>query len=409
MAEPEYRYGVTGFVKLLPDRAEKYSNFNSLYWLKEHSVLLYLASFRTDSIIRFTGCKFLVAQHPEDKIMERYLNITFPRYPTTLQNRKFYTDKNVLQFLADMSAAVAFLHEHHIMHRDIKPANIAINADNRPILIDFSHAHRKVFEISTLNSEVITYPYRAPEVFAYCRKEEPTYDESVDVYSLGMVLFEIICGSSFEHFYTAHLPNEEKYKSYEELVKNPADFYRKLKETYSIRQRSFSMCNQYFKWITRMIANVPGDRITAEELNREVWQFAESKGIQLERSVHGEHQPLALPELKKDPVDEEFLSECINYAETTKQKFSMVFELSRVKALIKILVQDGFITDQNYVNTVPAVLIIVETVLYDDFTELYDDYEVVNIQFIIGAIADAIVKYDRVMYSKEACVSYDRT
>lgn len=149
--------------------------------------------------------------------------------------------------------AIAFLHNNGIIHRDIKGDNIMLDFDNEtgeffPVLIDFSlakiigpqvfssssHANAigrvktlacDIFEESTHTPEVGTPTYRAPEVVA----NEPYHFPS-DMYSVGVVLLEILRGRTLE-------VNKDKesskliMKSLEELPDQPfANLVRGLLE-----------------------------------------------------------------------------------------------------------------------------------------------------------------------------------
>ena len=79
-----------------------------------------------------------------------------------------------------------------ILHRDIKPANILISQGVYK-LADFGFA---VSEITPLNKSILqnfsvgTPLYMAPETVIY-----NTYNEKTDVWALGIVLYEMLCGS----------------------------------------------------------------------------------------------------------------------------------------------------------------------------------------------------------------------
>ena len=98
----------------------------------------------------------------------------------------------VLKILKDVSGALAFAHQRGIAHRDIKPGNILL-ADGHAILADFGIARA----VST-TATPLTESGVAPGTPAYMAPELPT-DERADVYALGIVAYEMLCG---------HLPSE---------------------------------------------------------------------------------------------------------------------------------------------------------------------------------------------------------
>ena len=99
-----------------------------------------------------------------------------------VQNNKL-TRKDVTQLGIDMCKALELCQKYNIVHRDIKPENIFVskNGDNK--LGDFGIA--RTVEKTTINlSKKGTYTYMAPEIY---RGDE--YGSSVDIYSLGLVLY----------------------------------------------------------------------------------------------------------------------------------------------------------------------------------------------------------------------------
>ncbi|MCB1560127.1 MAG: serine/threonine protein kinase, partial [Xanthomonadales bacterium] len=93
--------------------------------------------------------------------------------------------------------AVAYAHRRRIIHRDLKPGNILVNQDGKPKVIDFGVA-RAVEEDGptrtrmTCAGELVgTLQYMSPE---QCTENADAIDIRSDVYSLGLVLFELLTG-----------------------------------------------------------------------------------------------------------------------------------------------------------------------------------------------------------------------
>ncbi len=96
--------------------------------------------------------------------------------------------------LRDVAMAVHHAHEEKILHRDLKPANILVDATNKPYVMDFGLAKAADPEVGTsLTSEglvVGTPAYMSPEQARGLK----TVDRRTDVYSMGVMLYEILSG-----------------------------------------------------------------------------------------------------------------------------------------------------------------------------------------------------------------------
>jgi serine/threonine protein kinase len=118
-----------------------------------------------------------------------------------LESGQPFTWEQALTVIIPVSQALAFAHERGVIHRDIKPANILMPQDDWPLLADFGlakmeHAARPNL---TMPGQVLgTMAYAAPEQI-----QEGPIDARVDIYSLGIVLYELLTGKLPFHGETA--------------------------------------------------------------------------------------------------------------------------------------------------------------------------------------------------------------
>ena len=99
----------------------------------------------------------------------------------------------IARIVADLADALDHSHQRGVVHRDLKPANVLIDDQGRPRLIDFGLARRFDLESDlTREGAVVGTPaYMSPE---QALGQSRQVDERSDVYSLGVILHELLYG-----------------------------------------------------------------------------------------------------------------------------------------------------------------------------------------------------------------------
>ncbi len=101
----------------------------------------------------------------------------------------------ILWLAARVADGLAHAHERGIVHRDLKPANILLGDDGEPLLLDFNLAADTKLRCHASAAMIGgTLPYMAPEHLEALKDGVGTADARSDVYSLGMILFELLTG-----------------------------------------------------------------------------------------------------------------------------------------------------------------------------------------------------------------------
>lgn len=136
------------------------------------------------------GQPYFVMEYIEGQPLDQYCD----------EHHLTITDR--LRLFRTVCTAVQYAHQNLVIHRDIKPNNILVNADRVPKLLDFGIA--KILRPESMASpgvptmtmvRLFTPEYASPEQLL----DEPITTAS-DIYSLGVVLYELLTGQRPYHF-----------------------------------------------------------------------------------------------------------------------------------------------------------------------------------------------------------------
>ena len=163
-----------------------------------------------------------------------------------LKTEHRFEAERAVKIIAQVCSALDYAHQAGIIHRDIKPSNIMLLPNDKAKVTDFGIAKIADNFSLTLPGHVLGTPsYMAPEQF-----EEETTDSRADIFSLGVVLYELLIGArpfagdslaalAYKIVHKMHIPpslqNVELPFELDDIIgyalaKNPAERYQTAQE-----------------------------------------------------------------------------------------------------------------------------------------------------------------------------------
>ena len=199
------------------------------------------------------------------------------------------------RLLKPIAFALSYAHSKGLIHRDIKPSNILITETGEPMLTDFGIAkilsNEETLDLTTTGMGVGTPEYMAPE-----QAEGRPIDERADVYSLGIVLYELITGRKpftadtplavivkqmhdplpRPSLFIPGLPQEIERLLIKSLAKDPRDRYQNMGElTQAFNQISMEKFEE--------VVVIPKQKENLLEKSHESKPLAQKPNIQIQR------------------------------------------------------------------------------------------------------------------------------
>jgi len=163
-----------------------------------------------------------------------------------------YSEKDAANLVSKMVSAIDYLHEINIVHRDLKPENLLlkdINSISEVKLADFGLS-KIVSQKVMMQTACGTPGYVAPEVL-----QAKGYDKEVDLWSIGVITYILLCG--FPPFY-----NEKLQLLFEQIMRADYDFPEDYWSEVSNDAKDF---------IKKLLVVDPKKRMTGKEALKHPW------------------------------------------------------------------------------------------------------------------------------------------
>ena len=175
-----------------------------------------------------------------------------------IQEKKGLDEKEAFRYFIQVVSAIHFLHINGYAHRDIKPENILLDKNGQVKLCDFGWC------VNVSKGERITfcgtYEYMAPEMI-----NDEVYDMGIDIWSLGVLLYEMIHGYSP---FRAHYFLKDAKNAMKEIFRNIK------KNNYTIERNISAECVDL---IDKLLTKDQRKRIKINEIFLHPWVINKEK------------------------------------------------------------------------------------------------------------------------------------
>ena len=271
-----------------------------------------------------------------------------------------FSEKHAKVIFKKILEAIKYCHDRNICHLDIKPCNIMFDNDFEPVILDYGFAT----EFRDKNNEIKikeyngTKQYKCPEIW-----EEKEYSgEKADIFSLGVVLFNLVTGrcgfvtsKTDDPIYSLIIEGEKNgtYENYWDSIKG------------AVKELSENFKNLYIK----MVAYNPENRPTTQQILDNPWfeeinNLTNEKKIELDDEVKKELDKIYINKIRITADDDLILSNEIvpkgydargiddEVEETFSNKNLRAKKIPNDKICINhyIIIKGGYLEERGFMN-----------------------------------------------------------
>ncbi|ETV93065.1 AGC protein kinase, variant 1 [Aphanomyces invadans] len=174
-------------------------------------------------------------------------------------------------YAAELALAFAYLHTHGIIYRDLKPDNIMLDQEGHIRLVDFGIS-KQLFQEESTGTLAGSPAYIAPEQLS---TQNPTYGYAADWWSWGVMLYEMLYGSTPFHDH------------------NVSVMYRKITEADVIYANHFNLDSDAVDLLQHVLVRDPSTRLTFAQIQAHPFFATIDWVLLLQKQVPPPYVPLS--------------------------------------------------------------------------------------------------------------------